>query len=241
VPEHAPGGESRYRPPSVAFVPRLLAAALAVLASAAALLSAAAAAASWRAPVPGPVLRGFDYSRATPFARGARRGADFAARRGDRVLAPCPGRITFAGSVPRFGPALSIRCGRLVATLLGVRATRRGRARRGGEVGRATGPVRLGARQAGRRLDYLDPLALIAAAHPRGTPVGAAPRGGGPRARSRPVAPRRPGVAPRAAAARLPWTAWAGLGLLAAGAPAGALVRGRARRGHRAGVAVGHR
>jgi hypothetical protein len=241
VPEHAPGDESRHRAPSVASVPRPLAAALAVLASAAALLSAAAAAASWRAPVPGPVVRGFEYSRAAPFARGARRGADFAARSGERVLAPCPGRITFVGSVPRFGPALSIRCGSLVATLLGVRATRRGRVRRGGEVGRAMGFVRLGARRADRRLDYLDPLALIAAEHPRGAPVGAAPSGGAPAARRVPAAVRRAPGAPSAAAPRLPWTAWAGLGLLLAGAPAGALVRRRARRRHRAGVAVGHR
>jgi hypothetical protein len=241
VPEHAQGAQTRQRAPSVAFVPRLLAAALAALASAAALLSAAAAAASWRAPVPGRVLRGFDYSRAAPFARGARRGADFAARRGERVLAPCEGRITFAGSVPRFGPALSIRCGPLVATLLGVRATRRGPVRRGGEVGRATGPLRLGARRAGRRFGYLDPVGLIAAEHPRGTPVGAAPRGGAPVTGRAPLAARGRRPAPRAAALRLPWTAWAGLGLLAAGAPAGALVRGRARRGHRAGVATGHR
>ena len=187
-------------------MPRPLAAAIALLACAAALLSAAAAAASWRAPVPGDVVRPFAYSPRAPFARGARRGADFAARAGDRVVAPCGGRISFSGAVPRFGPALSIRCGALVATLLGVRATRRGAIRRGARIGRATGTVRLGARVAARRWGYVDPLALIAAARPVGhAPLAPAPVRVPPRARPSPSAPRP---------LRLPWTAWAGLGLL---------------------------
>jgi hypothetical protein len=188
-------------------VPRPLAVAIALLASAAALLSTAAAAASWRAPVRGPVIRGFDYSPRAPFARGSRRGADFAAGRGERVVAPCGGRMTFAGRVPRFGRVLSIRCGPLVATLLGVRATRGGRVRRGGEVGRATGTVRLGARRAGDRFGYVDPLALIGAGDPRGTPIGAAP------GRRPPVdVPERPRREHPGAEPALPWTAWAGLG-----------------------------
>jgi len=191
-------------------VPRPLAAAIALIACAAALLSAAAAAASWRAPVPGPVLRGFDYSPRAPFARGSRRGVDLAARRGDRVVAPCAGRITFAGSVPGFGPALSIRCGALVATLLRVRATRRDAVARGADVGHvAGGAVRLGARRSGQPLGYVDPLALIGD-EPRGVPVGAAPHGA-PAVRV-PERPRPRVVQPRPA--QLPWTAWAGLGLL---------------------------
>jgi len=189
-------------------VSRRLAAALAICASTAALLSAAAAAASWRAPVRGPVVRGFDYSRRAPFARGSHRGADFAARRGELVVAPCAGRVTFSGRVPRFGPAVSIRCGALVATLLGARATRHGGVRRGGEVARATGTVRLGARRAADRFGYVDPLALIGGEPRRRTPIGAAPRGAPPVAvpgRARPRArPGRP--------TPLPWTAWAGLG-----------------------------
>ena len=188
-------------------MPRPLAAAIiALVASAAALLSTAAAAASWRAPVHGPVLRGFAYSASAPFTRGARRGADFAARRGEHVVAPCGGRITFAGRVPRFGPALSIRCGALVATLLRVRAMRRGDVARDAIVGRATGDVRLGARRAADRFGYVDPLALIGA----GRPVGPAPLAPAPlRAPQRP----RPAAAHHAAV-RVPWTAWVGLGLL---------------------------
>ena len=186
-------------------MPRPLAAAIALLACVAALLSAAAAAASWRAPVPGRVVRPFAYSPRAPFAAGARRGVDFAARPGARVVAPCSGRITFAGRVPGFGPSLSLRCGGLVATLLRVRATRHGEVRRGGAVGVAGGPVRLGARVAARRWGYVDPLGLIGS-----PPLGAAPPAPLPvRApnRSRPASPA-------AVAARVPWPAWAGLGLL---------------------------
>jgi hypothetical protein len=187
-------------------VPRPLAAAIALLACAAALLSAAAAAASWRAPVPGDVVRSFAYSPRAPFTRGARRGADFRAHAGERVVAPCGGRISFAGRVPRFGPALSIRCGPLVATLLGVRPTRRGAVRRGAQVGRATGTVRLGARLAARRWGYIDPLALIGVDRPVGrAPLAPPPVRAPKRTRPARAAPALPA---------LPWTAWAGLGLL---------------------------
>jgi hypothetical protein len=191
-------------------VSRPLAAAIALIASAAALLSTAAAAASWRAPVRGPVVHGFAYSPSAPFVRGARRGTDFAARSGEPVAAPCGGRITFAGRVPRFGPALSIRCGSLVATLLRVRAARRGVVRRGVFVGRAAGIVRLGARRAADRFGYLDPLALIGVDRPGRTPVGAAPLA--PPPVHAPERARPPAGTP--AAVRVPWTAWVGLGLL---------------------------
>jgi hypothetical protein len=191
-------------------VPRPLAAAIALIASAAALLSTAAAAASWRAPVRGPAIRAFDYSGHAPFARGSRRGVDLAARRGERVVAPCAGQITFAGSVPHFGPSLSIRCGGLVATLLRVRATRHGSVARGGEVGRAAGPVRLGARRADERFGYVDPLSLIGAEPPREVPIGAAPARPAAPAPAAPLAPRPRAATP--AGATLPWTAWAGVG-----------------------------
>jgi len=83
---------------------------------------------------------------------------------------------------------------------------RRGAIRRGARIGRATGTVRLGARVAARRWGYVDPLALIAAARPVGhAPLAPAPVRVPPRARPSPSAPRP---------LRLPWTAWAGLGLL---------------------------
>ena len=184
---------------------RQLAAALAI-ASAAVAPSTVAAAASWRAPVPGRVVRPFVYSPRAPFARGARRDVELAALSGEQVLAPCSGPVAFRGRVPRFGPALSIRCGRLVATLLGVRATRAGFARRGARIGRATGDVRLGARRFGTRWGYRDPLSLIGTALGRPpAPVLPAPRPGAPRART-------PGAA--SPPLRLPRSVWAGIGLL---------------------------
>jgi hypothetical protein len=195
---------------SVAAVPRPLAAALAI-ASAVASLSAAAAAASWRAPVSGRVLRAYAYSPRAPFARGSRRGVDLAARAGERVVAPCSGLVVFRGRVPRFGAAVSIRCGALVATLLGVLAERAGRIRRGVAIGRATGPVHLGARRAAVRWGYVDPLALIGTDPPRSPPLGPPPAAA-PRLQAR---PRPRTVAPSPAGMPgIPWPAWAGIGLL---------------------------
>jgi hypothetical protein len=166
-----------------------------------------AAAASWRAPVRVHVVRAFHYSPRAPFARGARRGVELAARRGERVVAPCSGPVSFRGFVPPYGPALTIRCGPLVATLLGVRASHGGRARRGAQLGHATGPVRLGARRAGERWGYVDPLGLIGADVPRAAPpavVHIRPRATAP--------PARPAVRSAPGVPGLPWPAWAGIG-----------------------------
>src|SRR5947208_3749434 len=93
---------------------------------------AGAAAPRWRAPADGRVVARFDYARAHPFAAGQRRGVELAAAPGSLVVAPCGGRIAFAGGVPRFGAAVSIRCrGGLVATVLDLAGTS---ARRGTPV-----------------------------------------------------------------------------------------------------------
>jgi murein DD-endopeptidase MepM/ murein hydrolase activator NlpD len=197
-------------------------------------LPAAAGAAPWRAPVPGAVVRGFDAG-ATPYAGGAHRGVDLAARPGDRVRAACAGIVRFAGRTPR-GPAVTVRCaGGIDATHLGLEAlrVRAGRSvTRGAPLGTVAargedgGPphVHLGARR-GRR--YLDPLALIGAG--RATP----PPPLAPRAPHRrppgPVArPAYPAMAPPQPA-RAPLAAWGGAALLALSVPA-TLVRRRARR-----------
>ncbi len=206
--------------------------------------------ATWRAPVVGLVAHLFAYSVRVPFARGARRGVDLDARRGEPVLAPCSGTITFAGRVPRFGGALALRCGRLVATLLRVRAVAHGRVRQGARIGRAEGEVRLGARVAGQRFGYIDPLELLGENRPRHTPLGRAPRSRSPLALPEPRrAPQwaRSAPVPRAslvaapAPGRLPWTAWAGLAALAAGLPAGTLVRRRRAVVRHREPATGHR
>ncbi|HWV87295.1 MAG TPA: peptidoglycan DD-metalloendopeptidase family protein [Capillimicrobium sp.] len=212
---------------------RPLAALLAAL-TAVALAPPAALAAGWRAPVDGRVVGRFHLGP-DPFAAGQRRGVDLAAAPGAPALAPCRGRVTFAGRVPgRAGVA--IRCGPLVATVLGLAGLEVAtgdvvaRGRRLGAVA-AGGVVRLGARRAGERFGYRDPLALFA---PRRAPRGPhAP----PPPRASPPAPGPPARAPapvRAAPpARAPLLAWAGAGLAALALPAGAAgarARARARR-----------
>jgi hypothetical protein len=210
--------------------------------------AAAAAHERWRWPLHGDVVGAFRYTPGHPFAAGARRGIDIAAPRGATVRAACLGRVTFAGPVAGGrGLGVSVRCGALVATHLGLGrlAVRRGAwvaaGARLGVVG-AAGRLRLGARRRSARFGYVDPLGLLGAGPPpvgRGpgpSPLGRAPRG--------PLAPRLappPGrLAPRparaeadAAASRapgVPGLAWGGLVLLAAGLPLGGLMHRRRRR-----------
>jgi hypothetical protein len=206
--------------------------------------------AAWRRPVDGAVVAGFDYSARDPFAAGRRRGIDIAAPPGTVVRSACRGRVSFAGTVPGGELAVTVRCGALAATHVGLGrlAVRRGvRVLAGSRLGLlgARGRLRLGARSAAHRFAYVDPLALLRADRSPGAPavpLGRAPRGP---AGARPVraAPARPAAPPPvrespAAGARapaLPPMAWAGLVLVAAGLPLGGLVarsrpRGRRRR-----------
>jgi hypothetical protein len=208
-------------------------------------LGSRASAAAWRWPLPAELVQAFTYSRARPFAAGARRGIDVAGRPGARVGAACAGRVTFAGRVPAGGRAVSVRCGALVATHLGLGwlAVRRGTVvaagARLGALG-AGGRLRLGARRAADRFGYVDPLRLLGDG-PAAGPVPAVPLGRAPRAPARhraPVPVRRPARLPQVAApaapgappARTPVVAWAGLVVLVAGVPIGGLVRRDRRR-----------
>jgi len=205
-----------------------------------------AAGAGWRWPLRGPVVGAFHVSPDAPFARGQRRGIDLSAPAGAVVRAACPGRVTFAGALPRRGLAVSVRCGELVATYLGLRrlAVRPGlRVGRGQDLG-ALGPIgrlRLGARRAGDRRGYLDPLTLLADGHAAPPRLGPAPRAlrMRPPRRVRPVRPVRPAGRPPAfapaalratASHRLPWPAYPALALVASTLPVGGLVRRRRRR-----------
>jgi hypothetical protein len=202
--------------------------------------SAAAAARRWHWPVRGELTGRFRVTPASPYAAGQRRGIDIAAAPGTAVGSACPGRVTYAGPVPSSGLGVTVRCGRLAATHLGLAtvAVRAGsRVAPGtplGTVGRE-GRLRLGARAADRRFGYVDPLGLLAPDPLPRPPLGAAPR-------ARPAVPpplhvpsRRP--APPAAPPSVPWPAWAGIGLLAAGLPLGALTRRTARRRRSAAAA----
>jgi hypothetical protein len=232
------------------------AAGLLLLTAGAAAAAPAPASDGWRWPLRGEVVQRFAYSRAHAFAAGARRGIGVAGAPGARVGAACAGRVTFAGRLPAGGRGVTVRCGALLATHLGLGrvAVRRGATvlagTRLGALGRS-GTLRLGARRAADRFGYVDPLTLLGEA-PGDGPVPAAPLGRAPQA---PVAPAaRPAASPARAPvrvpsraahpaarplpstpARIPPVAWAGLVVLAAGVPLGGLVhRDRRRRAGRA-------
>jgi len=211
-----------------------------------------AVAATWERPVAGPVVQRFRFDAADPYRRGARRGVAFATKPGAIVRAACGGRVTFAGRLPGgYRAGVTVRCGPLAATHLGLA----GLLVRGGAVvvpGAALGTsaariVRLGARRAGERHGYLDPLTLLGAGSSRRPvlvpPLGPAPEGRPPaHALRRPPsgrparAPARPPVLARASH-RVPAVsdvAWLGLALLALGVPASATTLvGRRRPGAR--------
>jgi murein DD-endopeptidase MepM/ murein hydrolase activator NlpD len=199
-------------------------------------------------------VRRFRFDGARPFAAGQRRGVDLSAAPGTVVRSACSGRVTHAGPVPGRTLGVSVSCGDLTATHLGLRATavRDGaRVARGDPVGRlgAAGILRLGARVTARRFGWIDPLRLMAAAPPRGEPrpvpppVGPAPRGAG-RPQLAPLRPAPLAPAPHRAPPRdLPALAWLGAALLACGVPIGGVLRARVvaarRRGRREAVVSG--
>ena len=184
------------------------------------------------------VAREFDFDPGAPFARGTLRGVRLQTEPGALVRAPCSGRVTFAGRHPRLGNAITLRCGRLVATTLGLERTR---VRRGaaipvgipiGTLGRP-GLLHLGARVATRRFGYLDPLTLIGDA--AGPPLLAPPprrttsrRWSAPSGSPQTAPDRRPAPAPP--------LAWLGAALAGIGAGLGSTLRTR-RRPSRAGDA----
>ena len=199
------------------------------------LVPAPSARAAWRWPVHGSVARSFAIT-AEPFAAGQHRGVDLRARPGTVVRAACSGRVRFAGRLGRLRGVVSVRCGRLVATYVelgGVRVRRGGVVVAGAPVGvvSSAAQVHLGARNVstGR---YVDPLSLLRDRRPPPSlgPAPAPPRSRAPNARlPAPVAEPAP-AAPRP---RVPPLAWAGLALVSAGLPLGALLatqRSRRRR-----------
>lgn len=228
-------------------------------------VGAATAAQRWRMPVPtAAVIGAFSFEPAAPYAGGQRRGIDLRGVAGARVVAACAGVVTYAGRVPGWGRGISLRCGGLVATELGLGSVAVGRGARlwpGATVGRLAprGLLRLGARRVGVRQGYVDPLGLLGGGE-RPVPPAVAPRGAPairPRIRATPpvapVASRRAVTAvglvatphPTAAVvsrrASLPWLAWAGLTLLAVGIGGGGAVPWPRRGRRRTGMALAQR
>src|SRR3954470_19503622 len=63
---------------------------------------------AWTWPVGGPVLQPFSFDPAHLYAAGEHRGVDIGADAGEAVLAPAGGTVTFSGTVPGSGRALTI-------------------------------------------------------------------------------------------------------------------------------------
>ncbi|MFA9270521.1 MAG: M23 family metallopeptidase [Baekduiaceae bacterium] len=199
-------------------------------------------AAPWRPPVDGEPARRVAVG-SDRFAAGQHRGVDLAAPVGTPVRAACGGRVRFAGTVGDAGRAVSVTCGRLVASYLHLATidVRRGGwvppGTRIGTVGRSGRPrgaphLHLGARRVadGR---YVDPLTLLGAAPGPAPPVAPPPgraRRPGLEPRAVPVRPR-PVLEPARDRAAVPWAALAGLVVLVLGAiPATSAGRRRRRR-----------
>jgi hypothetical protein len=92
----------------------------------------------------------------------------------------------------------------------------------------AAGRLRLGARHAGRRFGYVDPLTLLRTS--RAPPPLAIPAPRSPRPPRAVRSARAPAPAPR----EVPAAGWLAVALLAGGLPVGGLVRGRRRARRRA-------
>lgn len=191
----------------------------------------AQAARPWESPLHRPSLSvPFSFDPLRPYGPGQRRVAELAGRSGEPARAPCPGPVTFAGRLPG-GAGVTVACGGILATLTGLAgvAVRRGAVVAPGEpVGRVgrSGRLRLGARRAGRRHGYMDPMALIGAG---GRPPILAPP---PRAPRRPRVPRRaapPGAEPVAPVILL-GAGWLGLGVASSAIGLGLALRRPAAR-----------
>src|SRR4051794_22042834 len=208
----------------MSIVPIVLALALLAVVLPRAVAAGAPRSGHWRWPVASRDVAGrFAYSPRHPFAGAQRRGIDVAAAPGAAVRAPCAGRVSFAGPVPGGrGLGVTVRCGALVATHLGL-----GRLAlpRGAPVAPPAPPGAgraAGGRGGGRRRGPRGGAALLGSVAPRarpreGRPPAApnAPLGRAPR-RPRVPAPLRPAARPRPVAlarsgAGVPAGAWAGL------------------------------
>ena len=204
----------------------------------------------WRWPLHGDVVGAFRYAPARTRSRPAR-GAASTSR--PRAVRPCarraPGRVTFAGPVPGGrGLGVTVRCGALVATYLGLGRWRSaaGRGSRPAPGSASSGPprrLRLGARRAVGRASATSTRSACSARCHRRSRRGPGPRAAGARAarparsaarrrrpppRARARARRRRRAARRAAAS--PGLAWVGLVLARRRAAAGGLGAGARRR-----------
>ena len=134
------------------------------------------AAGAWTWPVGGPVVQGFSFDRAHPYAGGQHRGVDIGAPSGATVLAPASGVVSFAGTVPSSGLSLTIETAAglsVTLTHLGSLAVARNAAVVEGAPVGTVGPsgtpevegpyVHIGIRTTADAQGYLDPLGFLPA------------------------------------------------------------------------------
>jgi hypothetical protein len=146
---------------------------------------------AWTWPVDGPALQRFEFN-GSPYEGGQHRGIDVAAASGTPIIAPAPGVISFAGSVPGGGRTLTIETpdGYSVTLVhLGAYSVERGASVAEGQPVGIVGPsgtpehaeayVHLGVRVTAEPEGYVDPLGLLPArvepAAPEPTPVDPSP------------------------------------------------------------------
>ncbi len=186
-------------------------------------------ASQWQWPLAEPGLRErFNFDRGHPYRGGARRGVNLSGQAGAKVRAVCSGVVSFAGLLPDGRRGVTLRCGNLAATELGLAQVdvSEGDALVAGQQLGSLGSdarLRVGARLASERNGYRDPLSLLAAP-PTSLPV--APLA--PRGRRIPPPPRpaqRSGLRsenqPRPVAPWLLAATWLGLGISGAAIGAG--------------------
>jgi hypothetical protein len=134
---------------------------------------------AWTWPAAGAVLQPFLFDSAHPYASGQHRGLDVGGEGGATVLAPAPGTVTFAGTVPSSGKSVTISTAdgyAVTLTHLGSITVARGAAVAEGDGVGTIGPsgeaevadpyVHLGVRIAAEPQGYLDPLTLLPARVP---------------------------------------------------------------------------
>ena len=122
----------------------------------------------------GPVVQGFSFDPAHPYAGGAHRGVDVGADAGAPVPAPAAGTVSYAGTLPTSGIAVTIETGdgfAVTLTHLGTRTVAKGDTVAEGDAIGTVGPsgtpevdgpyVHLGIRLAADPNGYLDPLSLL--------------------------------------------------------------------------------
>ena len=147
-------------------------------------LLAPPAGSAWTWPATGEVIRGFDYGGGAYTASG-HRGIDIAGAAGAEVLAPAAGHVSFAGSLPSNGRAVSIRTAdgwAVTLTQLGSVIVSVGDGVAEGEtvgtIAAASEPaavphVQLGTRRADDPRGYVDPLTLLPPRLPAPPPAAA--------------------------------------------------------------------